>query len=82
MPDPDLEITTGGGGEGGGAVIQAIRKRGALSQKIFSALRASVWSKNKGGPGPLPWVRHLDIKVDSGALVAYDGLVDYDKEND
>ena len=30
-------------GEGGGA--------GGL-QKIFSALRASVWCKNKGGPGP------------------------------
>ena len=29
---------------------------------FFSALRASVWSKNKGGeggsPGPLPWIRH------------------------
>ena len=29
-----------GGGKGGGAVIQAIRKRGAVSQKIFSVLRA------------------------------------------
>ena len=27
--------------------------------KIFSALRLSVWSKNKGGlaPRPLPWIR-------------------------
>ena len=30
---------------------------------FFSAPRASVWSKNKGGrtPGPLPWIRHCNI---------------------
>ena len=33
------------------------------SKKFFSAPRASVWSKHKGGgeggpPGPLPWIRH------------------------
>ena len=39
MPDPDLEI--GGGGEDGGPV----------SKRNFLALRASVWSKNKGGGG-------------------------------
>ena len=40
----DPEIRAGGGG--GGAVLQ---------KKTFSALRASVWSKNKGGgSGPLP----------------------------
>ena len=27
---------------------------GAVSKKFFSALRASVCSKNKGGPGPCP----------------------------
>ena len=29
-------------------------------QKFFLGLRASVWSKTKGGraPGPLPWIRH------------------------
>ena len=36
-------------------------------EKFFSALRASVWSRNKGGgggkgwgrpTGPLPWIRH------------------------
>ena len=28
------------------------------SKKVFLALRATVWSKNKGGgpPGPLPWI--------------------------
>ena len=41
VPYPDLEIK-GGGGVGVGAV----------SQKNFSALRASVWSKNKGGTSP------------------------------
>ena len=32
---------------------------GGLKKK-FSALLASVWSKNKGGapPGPLPWIYH------------------------
>ena len=29
------------------------------SKNFFSALRASVWSKNKGEPGPLPWIRHF-----------------------
>ena len=44
---------------GGGGVIQTLRKGGAWSPKIFfSGLRASVWSKNKGGP--LPWIRHCD----------------------
>ena len=34
---------------------------GTVSKKIISALWASVWSKNKGGPGPpvpLPSIRH------------------------
>ena len=41
---PDPEIRGGGGG-------------GRSQNKFFSALRASVWSKNMGGPegpGPLP----------------------------
>ena len=29
------------------------------SKKRFSALRASVWSKIKGEPGPLRWIRHF-----------------------
>ena len=49
MFDPDLEIRGGGGG---GALIQSLRKAGAVSQKIFSALGASVWSKNYGGRAP------------------------------
>ena len=65
VPDTDLEIREWGQssrplekGEGGGGL-------GAVSKnlkKFFSALRASVWSKNKGEPGPpgpLPWIRHF-----------------------
>ena len=37
MPDTDLQIRGGGGG----------------LKHFFSALRASVWSKNKGGGGAL-----------------------------
>ena len=63
VADPDLQIKEGPGhpdpeimGRGGG------RGEGCLSpKKIFTALRASVWSNNKGGvrgvgraPGPSP----------------------------
>ena len=54
MPDPDVEIRgvgkgrssrplDKGGGDGGG---------GGGLQQFFLALRASVWSKNKGREGP------------------------------
>ena len=38
---PDPEISGGGGG-------------GRSPKNFFSALPASLWSKNKGGPGPPP----------------------------
>ena len=66
VPHPDLEIKGGGGV---GAVIQTLRpldKRGAVSQKIFSALRASVWSKNMGRAGGRwsgPRVPPLDLPL-------------------
>ena len=51
MPDPDLEIIWGGQSS------RPLDKGGGCSPpKFFSALRASVWSKNKRGP--LPWIRH------------------------
>ena len=53
MADPHLEIR----GRGGGGSSRPLDKRGGGGlQKIFSPLRASVWSKNKGGgpPGPSP----------------------------
>ena len=47
MPDPDLEIRGGGGG------IHTLRQGGRWSPpQNFLALRASFWSKNKGGPAP------------------------------
>ena len=49
VADSDLSIM------GAGAVIQTLRKGGAVSEKIFSAFWALVWSKNKGGRvGPSP----------------------------
>ena len=63
----------GGGGGGGGVHPDPKLTGGARSQKKnFSALQASVWSKNKAGPGPrgprgpLPWIRHC-----LGPLLSY-----------
>ena len=46
-------------GEGGGLLDPEIRGEGDRTQKkvFFSALWASVWSKNKRG-APIPWIRH------------------------
>ena len=48
MPDPDLEI------RGGGGVIQTLRQGGGRwsPPPNFFTLRASFWSKNRGGPAP------------------------------
>ena len=54
VPDPDLEIRAP-------RSSRPLDKGERGLQKTFSALRASVWSKNKGGPGPsgtLPRIRH------------------------
>ena len=48
MPDPDFEIR---GEVGGGEASRPLDKGEAVSKKLFSALRASVWSDNKGGGG-------------------------------
>ena len=54
MPDPDLKIRGGKGAPSSRPFDK--RGGGGLQKKLFSALRASVWSKNKGGwagpPGP------------------------------
>ena len=48
VPDPDLEIMEGGGGQSS----RPLEKGGVqVSQKLFLALQASVWSKNKWGRG-------------------------------
>ena len=49
VADPDLQI------RGGGRSSRPWQKEAAVSKKFFSALRAAVWSKNKGGG--LPWIR-------------------------
>ena len=46
VAEPDLQMKGGGGG-GGGHPDPEIRR--AVSKKIISAFRASVWSKDKGG---------------------------------
>ena len=45
---------------GAGHPDPEIRGGPGLQKKIFLALRASVWSKNKKAPPPgaLPWIRH------------------------
>ena len=48
MPDPDVEIR----GVGKGRSSRPLDKGGGGLQQFFLALRASVWSKNKGGEGP------------------------------
>ena len=58
VPDPDLEIGAWGGGGG------------RSPKKIFLALQASVWSKNKGGAESLPSIRHCSgttNRIASGA---------------
>ena len=42
---------------------------GAVSKKIFSALRASVWSKNEGGGGVAPRPSPLDPPLSTTTLV-------------
>ena len=47
MPDPDLEIRVGG--RSSRPLDKGVGRRSP--KKNFSALRASVWSKNKGWGG-------------------------------
>ena len=50
MADPDLQITWIRGGPGHlNPAIRGGGGGGAVSKRFFSALQASVWSKNKDG---------------------------------
>ena len=49
MVDTNLQLSGGGGW--GGHPDAEIREGGGSVKKIFCALQASVWSKNKGGGG-------------------------------
>ena len=56
LANPDLQMRKGGGGGGGGHLDPEIRQS---PKKIFSALPASVWSKDRGGGGgQAPWICH------------------------
>ena len=56
----DLDLQMGGGGWGGRSPGPEVKTGGARSQKKnFSALQASVWSKNKRGTRA-PWAPPLD----------------------
>ena len=39
-------------------IITGLRLRLRSPKNFFSAPRASVWAKNKGVPGPLPYICH------------------------
>ena len=55
MAEPDRQIRRKG--DGGGHPVSEIREAQSPKNVFFSALRASVWSKNKGAcgpPGPSP----------------------------
>ena len=52
MAHPDLQVGGGGGlGGGGGHPDPDLRRGPGLKKKTFSALWASVWSKNRGWGG-------------------------------
>ena len=52
MAHPDLQVGGGGGlGGGGGHPDPELRRGPGLKKKTFSALWASVWSKNRGWGG-------------------------------
>ena len=55
VPDPHLEIRRG-------QSSRPLDKR--APKKIFSALRASVWSKNKGGPAPRATPLDLTLRAE------------------
>ena len=63
VPDPDLEIRWG---EGGAHPDPYIGGGGGVLPKNFSALWASVWSKNKGAAPPGP---SLDLPLCSTIIL-------------
>ena len=71
-------------GGGGGVVIQTLRQGGGGLPPNFLALRASFWSKNKGGPAsrvpPMDPPLYHDIRftvvgIDRGLVVHVAGQV-------
>ena len=69
MADPDRQIRGGGGAGHPDPEIRGGGRGGhGPPPKIFSALGASFWSENKGGDGPLPWIRHWTLLYDRRIL--------------
>ena len=70
MEDPHLQIREGG-------VHLDPEKGSPVSKLFFSALRSSVWSKNKGmGPSvPFPWIRHCVVKSRVGHVLSIGDIV-------
>ena len=65
MPDPDLDITAGRVG-GGGGVSRPLEKGGAVSKKCFRPFGPQFGLKIReegAGPGPLPWIRHWKVSI-------------------
>ena len=62
--DPDLEIRWGGRSS------SPLHKGGRSLKIFFSALRASVWSQNKGGAGP-PGPSPRSATVQSNYIIDY-----------
>ena len=71
MADPDLQIR-----EEGSPIIYTLREWGGggaerLQKRIFSALRTSIWYKNKGREGgPFPWILLCRRKTEKGKFRA------------
>ena len=66
MPDPDLEI------RGGGSSRPLDKGERVVEKK--SAFQASVWSKNKGGPGPFSGSGAVMTENNSGPI-CFKGMI-------
>ena len=62
----DLDRQIRGGRGGGGSHLDPEIRRGARSPKVFWALRASVWSKNKGSVFFRQWTKKSPFSKISG----------------
>ena len=64
-------------GKGGGHSDPEIRGWGGLvSEKVFFALRASVWSKNKGA-GVLLWICHCRLTFGVDLNIPFNSCISF-----
>ena len=76
MADPDLQIR-----RGGGHPHAEITGGGGSQKKLPSALRVSVWSKNKRGRAPRgppldPPLYHIDFGLSQLKMLTFESLVE------